>query len=684
MDDDVVTTASQAYSAYVKKNLPLVDDVAPKQFQQEASKAYAAVLGGEALDKSKKPGDAEAKIKMHIRTAQKAASAIAAATANPKDVQGEDFYLQTQDILFPYLDSLEGQSIGGDEYGIFTKLTQKFEDSFMQDMRALNNLDPDEITRVTEFMREIVTFIEKIVENKLAYVTQDGSVYFDIAAFEAAGNPYARLEPWNRGDLSLVADGEGSLTQKMTEKRSQADFALWKASRAGEPRWPSPWGYGRPGWHIECSAMASGKLGRQMDIHSGGIDLAFPHHDNELAQSEAYWNTEHVHDQWVNYFLHMGHLSIQGAKMAKSLKNFTTIKEALSRGDWTPRSLRIVFLLGTWNDGIEITPDLVKEGSAFEEKVNNFFLGAKDLLSKQSKASGNDKSLVGALNSARASAYDALCDSFNTSEVLNVISRLITKYNNSDKEVVKLEDVHAVATWITSILNTFGLNGAAGPDAPEIGWQGIDIPEHAKPYVTSISIIRDTLRQEAKSKTGVSHERLEKVAGAANNDGSVSNAAKPYAKALTDVKSQVKSLEGSDDPSKAILALCDEIRDVKLFDLGIYLEDRESGPALVRPLTREVKQRVLQGREDKVAEAQRKQQEREKREKEALEKAEKGKVRPQDMFQTPEFSAWDVDGVPTKDVGGEDLAKSRAKKLRKDWERQKKAHEAWLATQSNR
>lgn len=107
--------------------------------------------------------------------------------------------------------------------------------------------------------------------------------------------------------------------------------------------------------------MASSRLGSQNDIHSGGIDLAFPHHDNELAQSEAYWSEKK--QQWVNYFLHMGHLSIQGSKMSKSLKNFTTVRSALDKGDWNPRSLRIVFLLGGWRDGVEITPELIQTAS---------------------------------------------------------------------------------------------------------------------------------------------------------------------------------------------------------------------------------------------------------------------------------------------------------------------------------
>ena len=256
----------------------------------------------------------------------------------------------------------------------------------------LNCLPPTITTRVSEFITEIVTFVVQIEKRGFAYATSNGSVYFDIAAFEAAGNCYARLEPWNRNDKSLQADGEGSLTKRTTEKRSDADFALWKASKAGEPSWDSPWGKGRPGWHIECSAMASEVLGGKIDIHSGGIDLAFPHHDNELAQSEAYWvesssckETHKQHD-WINYFLHMGHLSIAGSKMSKSLKNFTTIDDALNnkaKGGWTARGLRIVFLLGGWDKRIEVTDDVVARANAWERTIDNFFSTTKAMFDEQ-------------------------------------------------------------------------------------------------------------------------------------------------------------------------------------------------------------------------------------------------------------------------------------------------------------
>lgn len=369
--DSVLETGLAALQAYLKKNLDKIDtSTPPARIRHEVEKHYAVVLKGGSLNE-KAPSDTEAKIKMHIKTVS-SASDVLAELSNSEVAQGE-IPIELHDILLPYLDSLYGSTIDATDHSIFTKLTKKFENRFMEDMRALNCVDPDQITRVTEYGPQIVEFVRKVKNNGFAYTTSDGSIYFDIVAFEKAQNVYARLEPWNRNDKDLQADGEGSLAQKTSEKRSDADFAVWKSSKPGEPSWPSPWGNGRPGWHIECSAMASDKLGSQLDIHSGGIDLAFPHHDNELAQSEAYWldRDKHEHNhQWVNYFIHMGHLSIQGSKMSKSLKNFTTIREALDRGDWTPRALRIVFLLGGWKEGIEITDDLVKAGASWEDKLD--------------------------------------------------------------------------------------------------------------------------------------------------------------------------------------------------------------------------------------------------------------------------------------------------------------------------
>ena len=363
----MVDTTEKALQAYLSKNLPMIPkNMIAANLDSEIKTRYAKVLQGKSLDDAP-VGDREAKIKMHIRTVATAMEALGS-----PDIPMNEFFTKAQDVLLPYLDSLYGSSIDAEDHSIFTRLTSKYENRFMEDLRALNCLDPDVITRVTEYGPQIVDFVKKIEDHGFAYRTSDGSVYFDVESFESANNNYPRLEPWSRNDKGRQAEGEGALVQTTSEKKGNSDFALWKASRPGEPSWSSPWGKGRPGWHIECSAMASDVIGPQIDIHSGGIDLAFPHHDNELAQSEAYWANKDQHEQhqWVNYFMHMGHLSIAGSKMSKSLKNFTTIREALFRGEWTSRSLRIVFLLGNWREGIEITDSYVKESVAWEDRLD--------------------------------------------------------------------------------------------------------------------------------------------------------------------------------------------------------------------------------------------------------------------------------------------------------------------------
>ena len=708
----VLETVITAYNEYMRKNLPLIsqeDPPRPHEFHRVVNLVYGRVLQGQALNGDGNPGDEEAKIKMHIKTLANAAEAVMGDlklytpiryneflhnAESPMLTPETRFYELVQDVMCPMLDDAYSATIKGDDYAIWSKLTREYENRFFRDVRELNVMDPDELVRVTECSADIAEFVDKIVKNKFAYATSDGSVYFDVKAFEAAGNPYARLEPWNRGNDALHAEGEGKLTQKTNEKRSPADFALWKSSKPGEPSWPSPWGPGRPGWHIECSAMASTKLGRQMDIHSGGIDLAFPHHDNELAQSEAYWSEGHG-EQWVNYFLHMGHLSIQGSKMSKSLKNFTTIRTALERGDWTSRSLRIVFLLGNWRDGIEITDDLVTAGSNWEDKVDNFFLNVRDAANARLAFElGTDQSLGAELKDAEEKVYEALCDSFNTPAVMALISSLISKYNGADKQLLPPADILATAKFVTKMVNIFGLNGPASPDTEEIGWRGIEIPEDAKPYVYPLSSMRDELREAARSGDGVTKEGAEDIVAKHTIDtAEAPRVARPYAKVLSDFGRSVIAVSSSrTDPngdatkenrSKELLALCDRVRDIDLWKLNIYLEDRDNAPALVRPVTAT----LAAARQEREERAKAKEAEKARRRQEEAAKMEKGKLSHLEMFQPPNddmYEAWDEEGMPTREKGGEPLAKSRLKKLRKDWERQKKAHEAWLAVQRNR
>jgi len=683
VDQDVKDTTNKALAAYLEKNLPLIpSETTPEAYTKEAERAYGHVLKGKSVaNDSTPPGDKEAKVKMHLNTTRSAAEAL---QLEQKDL--DVFGLKASGVLLPYIDSLYGSSVQGNDHEIFTKLTKKYEQRFFDDMKALNVQYPSKLTRVTEYGPQIVDFVKRIEDNGYAY-EHEGSVYYDTGNWEKNGGVYARLEPWNRNDKELQADGEGSLSTKKTGfKRSGADFALWKGSKPGEPSWSSPWGEGRPGWHIECSAMASDVLGKTFDIHSGGIDLSFPHHDNELAQSEAYWCTkDHVdpHAQWVNYFLHMGHLSIQGSKMSKSLKNFTTIREAISQGDWTPRGLRIVFLLGNWRDGLEITGEVVKAGVAWEEKLNSFFIRVRDIQQRSTEAQvkglslndaneGSGSDLLQHLSTASQKFHDALCDSFDTPTAMRVISDLITAYNSAS--AVPETTSIAIAQWLTEQVHMFGLDSQ--PLQPtQLGWSGIDIPEDAKSHIYPLASLRDRVREQAIAGT------LD-VAALGSLSGTPSEANNPYAEVYADFQRRILELSSASASPKEYLAASDHLRDTALWNLSIYLEDREGQPSLVRPLSASLRQERADREKNAAAKAAAK--EKAKRDAEAAEKErlEKGKLSHLEMFRTTEFSAWDAEGLPTADAEGKEVAKSRAKKLRKDWERQKKLHEAWAATQA--
>ncbi|KAK0937052.1 cysteinyl-tRNA synthetase [Friedmanniomyces endolithicus] len=687
VDSEVRDATAKAFRAYVEKNLPLVGgETTPEAWSQRANEAYGHVLKGQsAANDGSPPGDAEAKIKMHLRTAGSAAEVLSLASPSMPV-----FVAKASGVLLPYIDGLEKHTIDSKDHDVFTKFTKRYEQRFFDDMAALNVRSPDQVTRVREYGPQIVDFVKQIEQNGFAY-ENEGSVYYDTQSWESTGGVYARLEPWNRNDKELQQDGEGSLSTKKTGfKRSGADFALWKASKEGEPSWESPWGEGRPGWHIECSAMASDVLGKQFDIHSGGIDLAFPHHDNELAQSEAYWSKSGKDSkQWVNYFLHMGHLSIQGSKMSKSLKNFTTIREALAKGDWTPRGLRIVFLLGAWRDGLEITGEVVKAGRAWEDKVDNLFLKVRDVQQRQERlrnlnngaTNGEHRgsiiddslgSVADELDTAKDKFRDALCDSFDTPAAMRVISDLITHYNSQRPNTVPDTVALDLGRWVTEMIVVFGLDADYKPS--QLGWSGLDIPDKAKPFVIPLSQMRDRVREQAKSGA-VDITTLGKF----DDKDTIYASNQPYANAYADFQRKLVQLADQHAPAKDFLAACDYVRDKELWDLAIYLEDRDGLPALIRPLSQS--HRDERSSRDAATASKTAAKEQAKADAEAADKRklEQGKVSPLEIFRTSEYSAWDAEGLPTHDAEGKEVAKSRGKKLRKEWERQRKLHESWVA-----
>ena len=313
--------------------------------------------------------------------------------------------------------------------------------------------------------------------------------------------------------------------------------------------------------------------------------------------------------------------------------------------------------------------------------LQNFFINAKDAITRPSPnpdAKANDV-LQEALRNTQQAVEVALCNSFDTREAMNGkngISELISTYNSAKNGSISPDTISDIAKWITSIVNIFGLNGEASPESEIIGWSGIEIPDNAKPYAESVSRLRDQLRLKARSAEGLTAHELEStIGGVAEVTGTQEPSSNSYQQVLQNFKAEATSLLSSPNLSKAILSLTDRVRDVDLWNCDIYLEDRENEPALIRPVTRELRA----ARQEKENRERAKQLAKTEREKQAAARAEKGRLSHLDMFRTSEYSAWDEDGIPTKDAEGVDITKSRDKKLRKDQAAQKKLHEAWTS-----
>lgn len=229
------------------------------------------------------------------------------------------------------------------------EFTGQYEAAFLDDLKALGCHPPHLTPRATEHIPEIIAIIKKLMARGIAYQAADGSVYFSIEKYRGCGCAYGRLVKLNFDEMRT---GERVATDEY-EKESVADFALWKARvpEDGEVFWPSPWGEGRPGWHIECSAMSMKMLGESFDLHLGGEDLMFPHHEDEIAQSEGATG-----QPFVKYWLHGAHLLVEGKKMSKSLGNFFTLRDLAAKG-FTGRVVRYALLQGHYRETFNFTMD---------------------------------------------------------------------------------------------------------------------------------------------------------------------------------------------------------------------------------------------------------------------------------------------------------------------------------------
>lgn len=251
----------------------------------------------------------------------------------------------------------------------FSQLTEENIDAFYKAVDALGLQRPDVEPKATEHIGEIIDMIEKLINNDLAYPTEDGSVYFAVENFKN----YGRLS--NRKLDDLIA---GTRFEPQSGKKNPLDFALWKSSKPGEPKWTSPWGEGRPGWHIECSAMSTKYLGETFDIHAGGRDLIFPHHENEIAQAEGATGKP-----FVKYWVHNGFLTVEGEKMSKSLNNFITVEDALKQ--YHPEVLRYFMLSTHYRTPIDFSMNNLRET---EKRISYFYNTLKTLNEFAQKSDG--------------------------------------------------------------------------------------------------------------------------------------------------------------------------------------------------------------------------------------------------------------------------------------------------------
>jgi cysteinyl-tRNA synthetase len=326
--------------------------------------------------------------------------------------------------------------------------TEVWTERFHEDCRALHLLKPGEEPGAVENIPEQITLITKLVASDHAYA-REGSVYFRVASFPA----YGRLSRLDQRELLTTTTTAGDSDEYSRE--SASDFVLWKARKPedGENFWPSPWGEGRPGWHIECSAMSLKFLGPNFDLHGGGSDLIFPHHENEIAQSEAATG-----QPFARVWMHVEHLMVDGRKMSKSLGNLYTLKDAADRG-FKPLDIRYALLSGHYRKPLNFTWDSVSAAASALAKLEKF--GRKLQLNAPVEPSQQPSDFA-----TFAPAWEALCDDLNTPEALGRIFSILPKASESIDTSSKTE-VARLAHEFSRILRALGLEHLLRESLPQ-------------------------------------------------------------------------------------------------------------------------------------------------------------------------------------------------------------------------
>lgn len=329
-------------------------------------------------------------------------------------------------------------------------LAERFIQILHEDEKALHILSADKEPRATRYIPQIIQLIEKLIENESAYIGQNGDVYFDVRRFK----DYGKLSNCNLDELRA-----GARVEVSENKHDPLDFVLWKQAKRGEPKWDSPWGCGRPGWHIECSAMSSSLLGQPFDIHGGGLDLKFPHHENEIAQSEAAEKK-----LFVKLWMHAGLLKIEKEKMSKSLGNVISVREALKEND--VEVLRYFLLSGHYRSPLSYSKENLNNSLAALER---FYLALRGLLRVDKKLQSSS------LYTDRFK--EAMDDDFNTPTAFSVLFEMTREINRlrSDNQLEKaamlgaeLKDLSHIFGLLDQIPERFLQGGKKEMDAQKI------------------------------------------------------------------------------------------------------------------------------------------------------------------------------------------------------------------------
>ncbi|MGA6877834.1 cysteine--tRNA ligase [Acinetobacter sp. AND/436] len=362
-----------------------------------------------------------------------------------------------------------------------TALTDRFIQAMNEDAENLGCLAPDEAPRATDYIDQMQNMIGNLVDKGTAYPASNGDVYFQVEKFAKYGRLSGRK-------LEEMQAGASERVDVEVEKKHPFDFVLWKHAKENEPAWPSPWGKGRPGWHIECSAMSTCCLGNHFDIHGGGSDLMFPHHENEIAQSEA-----STGEQYVNYWMHVGFINVDGEKMSKSLGNFFTIRDVMEK--FHPEVIRYFIVSSHYRSPVNFSDVALKEAKTALSRFYHSF--------KAYQAVYGDK-LLETLDDTLVERFNtAMRDDFNTAEAIAVLFEVNKELNRAVKE----ENAEQAAIFYATLRHLTNILGLVQHNVDEflksdIGQDALGLSEEQ---------IEDLIQQRKDAKKDKNFTRADEI-----------------------------------------------------------------------------------------------------------------------------------------------------------------------------